>query len=393
MQSFDIVILGGGMVGLSLARALAQSDLQIAVVEPHLPQPLAPEREFSLRVSAISAASQQFLDALGAWEYINKARLQSYQRMHVWEKDSFAEIDFDAASAMLPELGHIIENEVIRDSLWQRIQHQSNVTIINEPCERIDRGQREAFLSFSNLGMASAQLIVGADGAHSWLREQCDVPMTFWDYQHTAIVGTIHCQTPHENCARQIFTAEGPLAFLPLPEPNLCSIVWSVSDARAAELEALDAASFNAQLTMAFDNQLGLCERQGDIASFPLRMRYARDMAGDRFALIGDAAHTIHPLAGQGVNLGLQDAKALAQTLLSLHKQGLDLGAHIHLRDFERQRKGDAVMMIGAMEFFKQLFAGSNPAKKLLRGIGMSLTNQLPMVKQLWLRRALGLSK
>ncbi|MFM2483222.1 FAD-dependent monooxygenase [Celerinatantimonas sp. YJH-8] len=393
MQSFDLVILGGGMVGLSLALALADTSLQIAVVDPHLPAPLDAERDFSLRVSAISASSQHFLDALGAWSGILSQRLQSYQTMHVWEKDSFAKIDFDCQSVMTHELGHIIENDVIRDSLWQLIQSQSNVTILSENCLQIERGQREAWLRFEQAGMVSAQLIVGADGANSWLREQCHVPLTFWDYQHHALVATIRTQLPHQNCARQIFTPQGPLAFLPLPDPHCCSIVWSVPLARAEQLQAFSVEQFNRELAMAFDQQLGLCERVGELGVFPLRMRYARDMAGDRFVLIGDAAHTIHPLAGQGVNLGLTDARDLATTLRRLHEQGKDLGLHPHLRDWERQRKGDATLMIGAMEFFKRLFSGQHPAKKLLRGLGMELSNQLPMLKQRWIKQALGLGE
>ncbi|CAG9295773.1 FAD-dependent monooxygenase [Celerinatantimonas diazotrophica] len=391
MQTFDVVILGAGMVGLALARGLEKSALNIAVVEPHLPEPLAEQRDFALRVSAISPASELFLNQLGAWKLIEKQRLQSYQRMHVWEKDSFAKIDFDCQQAILPALGHIIENEVIRDSLWQQVSQQSNVSVINEACVKFEQGPRDAWLQFEQTGVVTAQLVVGAEGAHSWLREQLDVPLTFWDYQHHALVATIRTELPHQNCARQIFTPQGPLAFLPLSDPHLCSIVWSVEQSRAEQLQSFDTARFNQELTVAFDAQLGQCQRVSALECYPLRMRYARQFAGERFALIGDAAHTIHPLAGQGVNLGLADAKALAAILCQLSQQGEDLGEYRFLRSWERERKTQAMVMISAMEFFKQLFSGSAPAKKLLRGIGMRVTDQLPMVKQRWLAKALDL--
>ncbi|CAG9000143.1 MAG: 2-octaprenylphenol hydroxylase [Candidatus Celerinatantimonas neptuna] len=392
MQTFDIVVLGGGMVGLALARALKDSQLNIAVVEPYLPQSLSENRDYALRVSAISPGSQQFLQQLDVWTSIEEQRLQPYQKMHVWEKDSFAKIDFDCHQIMRPELGYIIENDVIRDGLWKEIQTQANVTVIDEKCVQLERGQHEAWLRFERFGMISARLIVGADGANSWLREQCHVPLTFWDYQHHALVASVRCEKPHENCARQIFTPEGPLAFLPLPEPNLCSIVWSVPKSKAELLQAMPREQFNHQLTITFTSQLGLCHLESEVHSFALRMRYARNFAGERFALIGDAAHTIHPLAGQGVNLGLADARSLAQTLLELVDNGGDLGEYRQLREWERQRKSDAALMIGSMEFFKQLFGGANPAKKLLRGLGMSLTDQLPFLKQRWMKQAMGLN-
>lgn len=392
MQMFDVVILGGGMVGLALARSLADAPIEIALVEPTLPTPLAQERDFSLRVSAISPANQDFLNQLGAWPFIEQQRLQPYQRMHVWEKDSFAHIDFSAQQVLRSELGYIIENDVVRDALWQVVSQQPNVKIINESCSQIERNAQGAWLHFVQYGMVSAPFVVGADGAHSWLRGQCAVPLTFWDYQHQAIVATIRCELPHQGCARQIFTPQGPLAFLPLADPTLCSIVWSVPPLRARALMALAPKAFAKELMVAFDHQLGGCQLESERQDFPLRMRYARQFAGDRFALIGDAAHTIHPLAGQGVNLGLADAKALGETLIArINEQG-DLGDYRALRAWERSRKADAALMIASMEFFKQLFQGAHPAKKWLRGLGMNLTHQIPMIKYQWLKRAIDFS-
>lgn len=390
MQAVDLTIIGGGMVGLALASALADSPLRIAIVEPKPSQP--PElSEYSLRVSALSLSSQQFLQSLGVWQSIVEQRVAPYNDMQVWEHDSFAKIRFQAEKMMVPNIGHIVENDIIRHALWQQVSQQSNVTIVEQAVDKLHRGDSESWLSFANGQGLSSKLLVAADGANSWLRQQLDIPLTYWDYQHTAIVATIKTAEPHQDCARQIFTPEGPLAFLPLSDANACSIVWSVSPDRAAELQAMNEAEFNKQLTMAFDNRLGLCERVGECAGFPLRMRYARDFAGKGFALIGDAAHTIHPLAGQGVNLGLMDAAALAQELIAMQQAGKSINDYANLRHFERWRKSEASQMIASMEFFKRLFGNANPALKLLRGVGMSLVDKAEPLKQQAMRRALGL--
>ena len=218
-----------------------------------------------------------------------------------------------------------------------------------------------------------------------------DIPLTHWDYGHSALVANVKTAEPHSCVARQIFTPHGPLAFLPLSEPNMCSIVWSTDPNRADQLLAMNEQEFKKVLTSEFDGRLGLCEMVGERAAFPLKMRYARDFVVERVALVGDAAHTIHPLAGQGVNLGLLDAASLAQEVLALWKQGQDIGTKRNLRGYERWRKAEAAKMITLMQGFRDLFSGENPAKKLARGIGLSLAGQLPGVKDEIMKRALGL--
>ncbi|RKF18673.1 FAD-dependent 2-octaprenylphenol hydroxylase [Alginatibacterium sediminis] len=393
MKRIDICIIGGGMVGLSLARSLKDSDLRIAVVESHAPnaeQLLGLHR--SERVSAINLASQSYLDSLGVWSQIESKRAQAYSDMQVWDADSFANIEFNAQDMALPNLGYIVENDVIRNALWHEITQQDNLEIIEASISQLHRGESETWLSFDDGQALSCKLVVGADGANSWLRQQMDVPLNFWDYQHTALVATIRTQLPHNNCARQVFTDNGPLAFLPLDDPNLCSIVWSTEASQAQHLIRCSESDFNKQLAIALDMRLGLCEIQSSLSSFPLRMRYARDFAGEGFVLIGDAAHTIHPLAGQGVNLGLMDAAALAQVILKLHKTGDSIDQPQALQHWARWRKSEASQMIAAMEFFKQLFGGNDPVKKLIRGLGMSLVDQSGPLKNQAMRKALGLS-
>ncbi|PSW04738.1 FAD-dependent 2-octaprenylphenol hydroxylase [Photobacterium lipolyticum] len=392
MQSVDVAIIGGGMVGLTLAAALADTELRVAVIEGQLPAPeLAPLPD--LRVSALSRASERILRRTGAWPGIEARRLSPYSKMEVWEQDSFASIQFDAERLAQPNLGYIVENRVIQLALLDRVNQLSNVTLLApERCKNIAFGESEAWLSMESGKNLTAKLVVGADGANSWVRHQLDIPLTHWDYGHSAIVANIRCDEAHDQTARQIFRPQGPLAFLPLAESNLCSIVWSVQPEEAELLCGLSDEEFNKSLTAASDHRLGLCKVDGERQTFPLKMRYARDFVRDRVALVGDAAHTIHPLAGQGVNLGLLDAASLAQELKALWHHEQDIGKKANLRHYERWRKAEAAKMITAMQAFRDVFDGSNPAKKLVRDLGMLIADKAPGVKDEFMRRALGLS-
>lgn len=391
MQEVDVVIVGGGMVGLGLAAALKNRALKVAIVEGQLPEPLLGEAPDN-RVSALSLASQRILQGVGAWAGIEARRLQPYEKMAVWEQDSFGQIAFDAATLRQPALGHIVENRVIQLALLEAIEGASNIQILTPSrAKSLQSGPAGSLLLLEDGQAISARLVVAADGAHSWVRRQADIPLTSWDYGHHALVATVRCAEPHEAVARQIFTPQGPLAFLPLWQPDLCSIVWSVPAARAEALCACDDDAFNRQLTAAFDARLGLCKVEGARSAIPLTARYARDFARERLVLVGDAAHTIHPLAGQGVNLGLLDAAALAEQILRHHGMGADIGLLANLRGYERWRKSEAARMLAAMEGLKRLFAGSNPFKKLVRGVGLCAVDGLGPLKQGVVRAAMGL--
>ncbi|NOI73519.1 FAD-dependent 2-octaprenylphenol hydroxylase [Vibrio owensii] len=391
MQSVDIAIIGGGMVGLALAATFKDSDLRVAVIEGAVPNDTLNELP-DVRVSALSRSSETILRNLGAWQGIEQRRSSPYYAMEVWEQDSFANIAFDAQSMAQPDLGHIVENRVIQLALLEQVQKLDNVTLFMPArCATLAVGEQESWLTLDNGQAMTAKLVVGADGANSWLRNQMDIPLTHWDYGHSALVANVKTADPHNSVARQIFTPQGPLAFLPMSDPHMCSIVWSTEPNRAEQLLAMNEQEFNKALTSEFDARLGLCDVVSERAAFPLKMRYARDFVVERVALVGDAAHTIHPLAGQGVNLGLLDAASLAQEVLALWKQGQDIGTKRNLRGYERWRKAEAAKMIAAMQGFRDLFSGENPAKKLVRGIGLSLAGQLPGAKDEIMKRALGL--
>lgn len=393
MQSVDVAIVGGGMVGLAVACGLQGSGLRVAVLEQREPQPLAADAPPALRVSAINAASEKLLNRLGVWSDILSRRASCYHGMEVWDKDSFGRIEFDDKSMGYSHLGHIVENAVIHYALWQKAQQSADITLI-APAElqQVAWGENDAFLTLKDGTMLTSRLVIGADGANSWLRNKADIPLTYWDYRHHALVATIRTEEAHGAVARQVFHGDGILAFLPLSDPHLCSIVWSLSPEEAERMQQAGENEFNQALSIAFDNRLGLCHLEGERQVYPLIGRYARQFAAHRLALVGDAAHTIHPLVGQGVNLGFMDAAELIDELKRLHRQGKDIGQYLYLRRYERSRKHSAALMLAGMQGFHDLFAGVNPAKKLLRDIGLKLADTLPGVKPQLIRQAMGLN-
>ncbi|MGX3021863.1 FAD-dependent monooxygenase [Ursidibacter sp. B-7004-1] len=393
MKSADIVIVGGGMVGLALASLLAESNCTIKIIEKSVP--ILANNKISNRVSAINFASQQMLMQTGAWQKIPTERLSPYSQMFVWEKDSFAHIHFDNQDPIikqlgLEQLGFIIENQQIQSALWQVVSQQKNVEIILSSPKTFGVSEQGAFLTLENGEMLATKLVVGADGANSWVRKQANIPLVSQDYQHTALVCNVKTAESHQQTARQIFSPESILAFLPLNDPHHCSIVWSLPPEQAQTLSEVDETEFNKALTIAFDNRLGLCELQTERHIYPLTARYARNFAQPRIVLVGDAAHTIHPLAGLGVNLGFADVITLSAELKRHIELGNDIGEYRHLRQFERLRKVEAVKVLTAMKGLKELFAGNHPVKKLLRGVGVALSNKNSHIKKLFIQQTLG---
>lgn len=397
MQTYDIAIVGGGMIGLTLAVGLSGQGMSIVVLDNSEPDTkwndITESEAPAARVSAISLATEQVFRHCQVWDDIAKQRICSYQKMDVKERDSFARIHFSHTQVNQPYLGHIVENDRIRFALWQKTVASDDITLLAPSIIKSLHLQGSTnVIHLENDQLVNARLVVGADGAQSKVRQQAGFPHTFWDYGQQAIVATVRTEMPHQKVARQVFTGTGPLAFLPLWDEHLCSIVWSQDTDTAKYLMTLPETEFSQALSAAFDMQLGPCSLKSQRVSFPLRMQCARQWVDEGVVIIGDAAHTIHPLAGQGANLGILDAAALAELLIDLKQQNKDLGSQKNLRKFERWRKAEASQMVATMEGFKQLFAGENPAKKLVRGIGMSLTDHLPGLKYTIIQRAMGIS-
>ena len=390
-MQYDMVIVGGGMVGATLACALGDTPLRIAVLEPHPAQTEWDENGFDIRVSAITRATQRVFEAVGAWPGMVARRVCAYQQMHVWDATGSGRIHFDAAEIAQPDLGHIIENRVILAALLERMAQFDNITLLcpSVPVEML-RDEQGVQLQLDDGQSLQARLVVGADGANSWVREQAGIDTIGWPYEQTAVVATITTQLPHQHSCWQRFMPTGPLAFLPLPG-NHSSIVWSTSPEQAGELMAMEDAGFLAALQQAFGEDLGKMLATGPRGAFPLQLRHARRYTDPRLVLVGNAAHAIHPLAGQGLNLGVSDAAALAEVVLAAKQCGTDIGELSVLRRYERWRKADNLAVMGAMDGFKRLFSNENPLLRPLRNLGMGLAERAGPIKQMMIRRAMGL--
>jgi len=390
MKAYDVIIVGGGMVGAALACALASQHRSVAVIEARAPQPLSQDDPFDLRVSAISRASQNVFEALGVWPMIQDKRSQAYDRMVVWDESGGGEIHFDAADIGEPDLGHIIENRVIQTALMEAIDSLDEVDLLC-PTQVADMDLQEdrVVVTLDSDDEIEASLLVGADGARSQVRERLGIGHSvIRDYDQKAIVCVVRTEQGHDYTAWQRFLNTGPLAFLPLPDAHHSSIVWSVDTAVADRLMALDDDAFCVAIGEAFEFRLGRVDWTSARAAFPLRGTQAAAYVMPRLALVGDAAHTIHPLAGQGVNLGLLDAAALAEVLSGER----DPGRYVALRRYERMRRGENTVMMHSMEGFKRLFGSSLPGVGQLRSLGLSIVDRLPLLKRQFMVQALGLS-
>lgn len=403
-QHVDVIIVGAGMVGLTLAAGLASSGLQITILEQREGDVSGgatlkdqQRRGYDPRVSALTCASQQVLTAIGAWEYMGEYRLSPYVAMDVWDGEGTGHIHFSASDIHEPALGHIVENRVTLAGLHQTLKQWGNVELLSGVTVTdlsVEQGQHRE-VTLDNGALLRASLVVAADGALSKTRQMAGIPMWEWDYGHDAIVTTVKTERSHQGTAWQRFTNDGPLAFLPLSSEegeHYCSIVWSTSPEHAKELMALDDEAFCLVLGSAFEHRLGTVVSVAKRFAFPLRQRHAKAYVRPCFAAIGDAAHTIHPLAGQGVNLGLMDAAQLVDTLTEALERGESIGSERVLKRFQRERRTNNLQMSAAMEGFKRLFADQQPALALVRNMGMNLLDKLSPLKNHIVQDAMGLS-
>ena len=394
----DLIIVGAGMVGSTLALALQGAGLSIKLIDagPLDVQPFALTDPFEPRVSALSAASQRILERVGAWPGIAGRRISPYTDMQVWDGSGTGQIHFSAASVHAEVLGHIVENRVVQDGLLDALKASGSIDLLpNARLERLQQTEHGWSLTLADGQQLGADLVVAADGANSAVRRLAGCATREWDYMHHAIVTSVRCAEPNQQTAWQRFTDDGPLAFLPLQrdeDTHWCSIVWSATEAEAQRLMALDDQAFCQALGRAFEYRLGDVLEADPRLCIPLRQRHAKRYVQPGLALIGDAAHTIHPLAGQGVNLGLLDAAVLAEVLLAAFARDARLGDMRVLARFERRRMPHNLAMMAAMEGFERLFQADPLPLRWLRNTGLKAMQAMPEAKALFVRQALGLS-
>jgi 2-octaprenylphenol hydroxylase len=422
---YDIIVVGAGLVGASFVALLAKcqadknnSPLRIALIDagkaPLLPainkelskdlgQGLNESAQFDPRVVALTHASKSLFSTLGLWEKVQQQRACAYQHMHVWDHDGTANIQFSAQEIQQQQLGHIVENSILQCTLLDYLAEQSCVTILHGikvdsllvASNAADNKEKDAAtadlvttLLCDDGTSLSANLIVAADGGQSTIRRLANMETREWDYHHKAIVATVRSSQSHQFTAWQNFLPSGPLAFLPIDHPSekYCSIVWSLESEKADEMMALNDDDFCHAVSRALQHRLGDAVSVSQRYSFPLHQRHAIHYVNDNVVLMGDAAHTIHPLAGQGVNLGLLDAQALAQEIIRGAERDLAVNEASVLRRYQRQRKANNVEVMLLMECLKRLFGHKNIAVRWLRNVGLKKVNELTLLKN-WLAK------
>lgn len=389
-EDFDVLIVGGGMVGAAVACGLGDSPLRVGVLENEMPPAFSPDQPHDLRVSALSIASKNIIATVGAWHGVTERRYCPFRRMRVWENEG--DTEFCSDDIKQPELGYIVENRVTQLALLDRLQTFANITLI---CPADIRHIRYSVDQASEIELddgrvLSAKLLVAADGRHSKVRQAVGLGLTSWDYEQHALVVYIETAYGQQDITWQRFVPTGPQAFLPLTG-HYGSIVWYHSPDEVRRLQALPPELLKDELVAAFPACLGEVKQVLGTASFPLRRQHAQHYVKHGVVLVGDAAHTINPLAGQGVNIGLLDAAALAEVLVEATGKGQNIAEVSVLQRYEKMRRIENLKMMTVMDAFYQVFSNDWMPVKLLRNLGLGLAERIWPAKYLVMRNAMGL--
>jgi 2-octaprenylphenol hydroxylase len=386
----DAVIVGGGAIGTALALALARDGFEVALVESRAPKPWRVEDDVDLRVVALAADTRKLLDDLGVWTPIAAARTAPYRRMRVWDASAPGELCFDAAERGEAALGWIIENRLIQHALWAAATQAPGLRLLS-PAEvaAVENGADAAEVSLADGTRLRAHVVIAADGAESPVRAMLGIETTGRDYAQRAVVAHVVTARAHENTAWQRFNPGGPLAFLPLSDGR-SSIVWSLPDSEAARILALDDAAFRDELGCAFDFRLGEIISTTPRAAFPLRMRFAGKYVAGRCVLAGDAAHVVHPLAGQGMNLGFRDVACLRRVLGDARRRGSGIGAAHVLGRYQRERRSENTLAAYGLDGIERLFGNPGAIASGLRGAGLAMVGRAGPLKHFFAEMAAG---
>lgn len=388
-EHFDVVIVGGGMVGAAVACCLGESGLKVAVIEAQSPEPFAPEQPHDLRVSALSIASRHIIESVGAWEGIEHKRYCPFKRMRVWE--TAGDTLFNSDDIDYPELGYIVENRITQLALLERLPAFDNVRVLMpQSISKIAYDGKVSELTLADGRQIHARLLVAADGGQSRVRQAVGLGVTSWDYGQHALVIYVETAYPQQDITWQRFVASGPQAFLPLNGPY-ASIVWYQSPDEVRRLQALPFERLQAEMQAAFPDCLGEIKHILGVASFPLKRQHAQHYVKTGVVLVGDAAHMINPLAGQGVNIGLLDAAALAEVLVEAHHKGQDIADVKVLKRYEDMRRNENLKMMTLMDVFYQSFSNDILPLKFIRNLGLGLAQRLTPIRNKAMKAAMGL--
>jgi len=388
MNQFDCVVVGGGMVGTASALSMAELGLKVAIVEKIAPVMFSPEQAFDLRVSAISLASEQLLKQLDAWQQLQQWRMCPYKRLGVWEFEQ-TYTEFSAQDISQTHLGHIVENRLIQLSLWQKIQQHNNITLLcPDTLIKLEQNSSGVELTLSS-GTISAKVVIGADGGNSYVRKLANIGTTGWDYAQSALLINVQTEKSQQDITWQQFFPTGPLAMLPMPG-NCASLVWYHDKDEIKRLSALPQRNLEHEIMQNFPTRLGKVTVINK-AAFPLTRRHANQYHKNRVLLIGDAAHTINPMAGQGVNLGFKDVKALHHVIAQAIGSGESWHSAEVLSRYQKKRRTDNLLMMTTMDALYLSFGHVSPLAKLARNAGLMMVNKLPSLKNKALAYACGI--
>ncbi len=388
-DEYDVLIVGGGMVGATLGCGLGGSRLRVAVLEDAPPPEFTPEQPHDLRVSAVSVASASILKTVGAWKGVVGRRYCPFRRMRVWEASG--DVEFNSDDLNEPVLGYIVENRVIQLSVLERLKDFANIDLLCPvKTRKIDYAPSGSTVELEDGRVLKGRLLIAADGGYSRVRQAAGMGVSGWDYEQHALVLTVDTAYGQQDITWQRFVPAGPQAFLPLDGPH-ASLVWYNTPEEVKRLKALPDGDLLGELLETFPDALGEIKGISAKGSFPLKRQHALNYTKEGVALIGDAAHMIHPLAGQGVNIGLLDAAALAQTLIEARRQGNDIGSARTLREYENMRRNNNLLMMTTMDMFYRVFGNASPPLRMVRNLGLGLAERLKPAKKVAMRYAMGL--
>lgn len=382
---YNSIVIGGGVIGLSAAIGMKLNRQTTALIDAGS---MSVETEkHDPRVYAINHASELLFKKLGVWQLLDKDRLQPYQGMKVFDSITHTNIEFDSRMTGTSQLGYIIEESILKKALLSRACSIGVEILANQPVTNVTASKQKSTVYCDHQTLCTDLLLV-ADGAQSKTRALLDVPVTQWSYHQHAVVTRVETEKSHQLAAWQMFNPDGPLAFLPLTNQKQCSIVWSTKPNLAKSLVNMSELEFNQAIEDAFQSKLGACRVLDKRIHFPLNMRHVKQYSGEGWLLMGDAAHTIHPLAGLGLNLGLED---VATWLEIVEQNNRAFNSKAKLAAYQRNRKAEVWKIILTMQGLKSMFSNVPPTVKSIRGVGLQVINHVPLIKAFFIRQASGI--